>query len=251
MSIRKLVPAVLLAFGLAVAASAGTYVSFDGHYTITYPDTWSQVEFQRVDTYLQGLGVDRSAFAYEAVFAPSASPVFHEGTYAILTLERVGQLSVAQIDSVLKSIQDSFGQVVVRSPGVGLDSMMTSLLPQYDDQIRTLTLITEPNAQDINPKRTLLATKFFEHGIVNFYFYAPDSTWAQDRVTFANILTSFTTENPEAALPVETLKVVDPKELQDESKTRNRLPFYGGGGALAIVLILVARRLRRRRLQNT
>lgn len=251
MNLRRMLLSLPILSCALVSANAANYVSFEGQYTISYPDDWGQVEFQRVDEYLAKLGVDRAAFSYEAVLAPQASPLFYEGTYAIVTLEKVGQLSGTQIDSVLKSIQDSFGQVVVRSPGAGLDSMTSALLPQYDDQIKTLALIMEPQARDVYPKRTLLATRFFEHGIANFYFYAPDSTWAQDRTTFINILSSFSTESPETALPVESLKVVDPKDLQERSESRSRQPLYWGGGAVAIIVILLARKLRRRRQSNS
>jgi hypothetical protein len=90
-------------------------------------------------------------------------------------------------------------------------------------------------------------TRFYNKGLVNFYFYAPDSTFESVASDIEAIVSSFSTEDIESHLPKEKLTLADPTTPSKDSdalggKVSSWVPWAGGA---AIVIILVVLRLRR------
>lgn len=219
---------------LVSAAQAAPYVSLRGQFSVEFPEEWAQVDYLTVDYFLQAMRVDSNAYNYDAVFATNKPGQFHDNEYVIITVEPVGELSRRQQDSVAAELS-----------GVN---------PKWD---RAAGLVTVANDDPTSPKSTFFALKFYNKGIAQFYFFTPDSTFARYRPVFENILASFSTENIDAKLPREQVKLADPGKVKDAvgsgsgdtSSSRRFLPFgvTGGGVVIIIILLMVARRKRRAR----
>ena len=103
--------------------------------------------------------------------------------------------------------------------------------PVYDPESKIIAVVTDI-AEDVEViKKSLLVMKFYERGIANFYFYAPDPLFEQSKPVFAAIIGSFSTENLEAAVPREDLKVADLEATKKRDDSRLIWPV--------VILILV------------
>jgi len=224
----------LLAFGLARADS--TYVSLQGEFYFEYPEDWVQVDYLTVDYYLNAVGADSSAFQYDAVFAANKpGRRFHDNEYVIVTVEPVGNLTQRERDSVVAELADSD--------------------PQWDKQNHTVTVIDE---DPTSPKASMFVMKFYNKGLAQFYFFAPDSTFADYQPVFNRMVASFSTENVSAMLPKEEVRLADPdrttgaapaESVAEESDSgASWLPF-GGIAAVIIVVIIVLARSRKKSAQ--
>jgi hypothetical protein len=131
---------------------------------------------------------------------------------------------------------------------------LTLASPVYDEASRLAVLLTAVGEAGEAPRTCLLAVKFFEHGTANFYFYAPDSLFGQVKPVFQSILTSFSTENLQAAMPKEELRLADADKLKSgapgEGGTKRKTAI--GGGAIVVILIaaMAARRRRQRQAEQ-
>jgi hypothetical protein len=230
---------LLVLFVIAAVCWAGEvaavpYVSLRGQFSLDFPDEWAQVDYLTVDYFLQAMGVDSTAYNYDAVFATNKPGQFHDNEYVIVTLEPVGELSRRQQDSVVAEL--------------------SGVTPQWN---RAAGLVTVANEDPTSPKSSYFALKFFDKGIAQFYFFTPDSTFARYRPVFDEILATFSTENIDTKLPREQVKLADPKKIEqaaragseDDTSRRSLLPFGVTGGSVVIIIILlmVARRKRRSR----
>lgn len=216
LSRMKAIAIALLVVALIVpTVSARNYVSLNGGFFVTYPDDWEQLDYVTVDAFLARRGVEAEMFEYDAVLAPSASSPFFAGDYVIITVDTVGELTEHQIDSVLSQMRDDFGAGITFQE---TDEFMVDITPDkpcYDKTTKTFAVLNEIQHGEDVTKQNLVMMKFYEKGIVSFFFYSPDSLFKTSTQTFQDIVTSFNTENIEAALPSEELKVADIKT--DES----------------------------------
>jgi hypothetical protein len=92
--------------------------------------------------------------------------------------------------------------------------------------------------------------KFTDSGLVTFFFYADETKYQEKHETFVNIFKSYNTENIEAKLPKENLKVADidtdnkkDYTAKDDSDYTKIIPF----AALAFILFIVLRRRKRKK----
>ena len=132
----------------------------------------------------------------------------------ILTVDTVGELKEWQIDSVLIELAGAFGRLVKYNPVSDFLADPEPGIPSYDTVTQTVTILNEiPEQQAL--KMNLLVMKFYERGIATFYFYSPDSLFETSKFLFKRIVTSFSTENVEDALPKEQLKVADLENAED------------------------------------
>ena len=223
---------ILLAVGIA---SAGTFVSLNGRFLVTYPDDWRQVTFAEVDLVLSMSNARNDTYAYEAVFAPTSSLQFQTGPYVILKVDTVGEMSQKQIDSVVAQLGKSFGGVVRTTSLEKFLTNATDNSPEYVPETQTVAVMSSLSDDDKNPKVSVLAMKFYNRGIANLYFYAPKTQLEQFKPIFKNILASFSTENIDAALPRENVKVANPEKMKNSSDTNST-----SGGRLWVVLGVLA-----------
>lgn len=233
--------AVLTAIVLLVLAIGGnsaqatTYVSLRGQFSIDFPKDWVQVDYLTVDYFLNAIGADSSAYNYDAVYAINKQGQFHDNEYMILTLEPGGKLSRREQDSVVTEL------------GGGTD---------WD---RATGLVTIANEDPTSPKSSLFALKFYDKGIAQFYFFSPDSTFAQYLPVFKQVLASFSTENLESKLPREEVKLADPDKIRDgagsgsteDSSDRALFSYSVVGSALVVVIVIVSIVARRKRRNHS
>ena len=213
--------ALILSLLLVTTASAETFVSYNGKFNITYPDTWEQIDYQTADFYIRQATGD---LAYEAVFATKDSPAVFEGTYVILTVDTSGALDQSRIDSAIGVIVESFGRNLAELP---LASFATDLSEAV-----------------VAPRKNILVQKFYDRGIANFYFYVPDSLLSEGLGSLSEILASFSTETTRTdTTPV---KVADLESRQSSDST-NYVVMYGGLIVILLCLVLVRIRQRRRK----
>jgi hypothetical protein len=216
--VRLILLALLLpvSFG-ADSASAETFVSSQGEFYFVYPEDWNQIDYNTVDYYLSVSAADSQAFDYEAAFAPDSSRPFHSGNYLILTFDEVGRLTDRQIDSVVNELSRSFDGNVSYLPTDDFLADLSSESVNYDRTKKLVSVLSNVFNQGEVARKNLWIMRFCEKGIANFYFYSPVSSFRQSKAQFETILNSFSTENIEAAMPQETLKLADIETDDDDS----------------------------------
>jgi hypothetical protein len=248
-------PLVLTGLALligALPAAAVNYVSFGGGFYITLPDDWTQVDHNLVNAYLTRNKARATSLQYEAAFAPRASEPFFAGDYFFLSVDTIGELTGKRLDSVLAEMQSVFGAWIKYAPGGNTATELKANSPVYDPDRGTVTVVNDVSHPGQSPRKNLLIMKFYERGIASFYFYSPDSLFEQSKNTFLKIVESFSTENVEAALPREQLKVADVSQRKTEAPASEGRPEGGStviwlGVAVVMVMALVTLMRRRRR----
>ncbi|MEW6050029.1 MAG: hypothetical protein AB1644_03065 [Candidatus Zixiibacteriota bacterium] len=243
---------LLVAAALSAAASpsqATNFVSLNGKFYISYPADWKQVDFLTVDYFLAQSNAGQQTFQYEAVFAPADQVPFSDGPYLILTVDTIGNLTDRQIDSVLDDLSKGFGAPINRTTSGDPLTGLTVAEPRYDASAHLVTILSDIRELNQPLRKSLLAVKFYPGGTANFYFYAPDSLFARVTPVFRDILASFSTENIQAAMPKEELRLADSKKTSDTSdgSSTKRRGLFGGGIFVVIILIIVMARRRRKR----
>ncbi|HVP06772.1 MAG TPA: hypothetical protein VMS71_02940, partial [Candidatus Acidoferrum sp.] len=169
------------------------------------------------DYYLTKSQASPQTFQYEAVFAPIASAPFHSGPYVIVTIDSIGQQSDRQKDSLVKDLGISLSKAPV------MESFDQSLadpkdgVPFFDRSVDIAGLFTTINQTGQPLRKSILILKFFNRGIVNFYFFTPDSLYSSVQPIIKNMLTSFSTENLEAATPKESVKIASEDKIKSGS----------------------------------
>lgn len=242
---------ILLAATLCGTVPAGTYVSLNGGFQITYPDDWYQVDYRTVDFYLSQGGSKRVIYNYEVALAPNASAQWNAGPYMMLTIDSIPNMTPKQVDSVLNNLAASVDRPVKNHSGMTFDAAWRAMEVSYwpDQQVGAVTI--EPNITQGDRTRTLVVLKFCPVGTANFYFYAPDTLWDSSKAAFAGVISSFSTAEIEKALPKETLKVADAdrlKESKSKGLPKSAVPI--SGGIVAVMIAIIAARHRRAKKQK-
>lgn len=227
------VPLILLA--LPGTVSADTFVSFNGQFHFSYPETWMQIDYTTAEYYLTR-GKPDQAVDFEAVFSVKETMVLFQGQYLILTVDTIGSLSPEQIDSVVAVTADEFKLPVkeVSSDALLAASCRDTIL--FDRVGGVLAVETEVPGDSISTRINLLVVKFYQRGIANFYFYAPVAEFSLGLPVYREMVSSFSTENLEGALGRDSVKVA---ETKGESGFAGKyLTIFGGLLAIAVVILL-------------
>jgi hypothetical protein len=213
--------------------AAENYVSLNGDFYISYPDSWYQVDYNTVDYYLYNVQADRESFQYEAVLAERKSIPFYNGNYLILTLDLVGKLDSQQIDSLLADLDSTFGDnKQIYPPGNLLSDLKPGTI-YYDRANKTITMLNNIEDSGQVVKRNIWLLKIYDKGIANFYFYSPDSVYEASKPIFNDIVNSFSTENIAQAIPREDLK------MADVNRKGSRFGVGTSIVLLAVILIII------------
>ncbi|RKX21806.1 MAG: hypothetical protein DRP45_11930 [Candidatus Zixiibacteriota bacterium] len=226
---------------MAVTVSAETFVSFNGNFSFSYPETWIRIDYNTADYYLSQAGGNPE---YEAAFAANDSTAIFQGSYLVLTVDTVGELSTIQIDSVVDLLSSGLNLELAE---VTTDEFMTSAsdkFVQFSSELKAASAVSILSENSAESRVNLLAVKFYKHGVANFYFYCLESKFDDMAPVFKQIFTSFSDENIEDALKVEPLKIADVNNKTESNAVRN----WGLiGGVVVILLIIIAtRRIRRK-----
>jgi len=228
------IPMILLA--LPGTVSADTFVSFNGQFHFSYPETWMQIDYTTAEYYLTR-GKPDQAVDFEAVFSVRETTVLFQGQYLILTVDTVGNLTPEQIDSVVAVTSNEFKLPVkeVSSDAFLVASCRDSIL--FDRAGGILSVETEVPGDSTSTRVNLLVVKFYERGIANFYFYAPAAEFSLGLPVYRETVASFSTENLEGALGRDSVKVADVKG--ETGGAGKYLAIFGGLLAIALVILIV------------
>lgn len=243
----------LVVLAMASTVSAETFVSFNGKFYVTYPAEWKQIDYLTVDAYLHRAGARRNTLDYEAVFAPKASEPWYRDSYLILTVDTIGQLTEKQIDSVLVRFEDSFEKTrEVRSTATLLQGLQAGKIA-YDPASQTAAVITSVASPETGDKSILLVMRFYQHGIANYYFYATDSALTTQLPVVSAIVSSFSTENLDKAIPKETGKIADADKIAKATEPKRTFPIWAptSGGAIVVIIIALAAARRKRKQRSS
>jgi hypothetical protein len=245
----SILAAIFLLFPLS-PVSAKTFISYNGQFHLSYPESWEQIDFRSVDFYLTQNNPNPSLLDYEAVFAPISTKPFYEEPYLLLTVDKIGESIGPVRDSVLASIAAGFSGHL---DSVGSEQLLGRLVadqPLYVPDRQMIAVQTDIHEGRTVTKRNLLVVRFCQRGLVNFYFYAPDSLWTASLPTFFQIAQSFTPGTQPTDMPKETLKVADLSKEDSTSPGIGRYWPVPPGIIVILIAILAARRRRRRREEN-
>ena len=239
---------VLVCLGLSVFASDHTYISFDGEFSLNYPESWQQVDHRIVDAFLVRNDAGRSTLDYEATFNLLGYSPFWKGPYFILSVEADGPYSDTQIDSVLQSMSRTFGKGVKYFPVANFMTDMESNSPVYDRERKIISVASDVVEKGELLKKHLLVMKFFEKGMASFYFYAPDSLYDSSSTVFHGILETFTYGNIDSMLAPESLEVVDADDISQDSDGVFGMPLAVLVGLCIVTVVIIARRKKEKRI---
>jgi phosphotransferase system glucose/maltose/N-acetylglucosamine-specific IIC component len=219
---------------------AEEFVSFNGGFHFSYPETWMQIDYMTAEYYLTQ-GDLKKEVDFEAVFSVKETMVLFQGQYMILTVDTVGSLTSLQIDSVVTSTAAEFKRPVkeVSSEEFLVGSCRDSLL--FDRANGLLAAETEVPGDKTGTRTNLLVMKFYERGIANFYFYAPSAEYPLGLPNYRQMVMSFSTENLEEALGRDSVKVAD---SDGKTNVTGRYFIMLIGLFVIALAILVARRKR-------
>jgi hypothetical protein len=238
---RSLRLAFLLSLLIVSSVVAETFVSYNGTFNITLPETWEQIDYQTADYYIrQATG----NLEYEAVFTAKDSPSVFDGTYVILTIDTTGALDQPRIDSAIGVIVESFGRNLVELPVANFAEELSEAIVGYDRDLQILAVVSDVTEEGSAPRKNVLVQKFYDRGMANFYFYAPDSLLAEDMSSFSELLASFSTEV--VRTDTAPVKVAD-LEAREASDTTSDVILYGGLVVILLCIVLVRVRQRKRK----
>lgn len=248
---RKILAAiivVLVGLGLTVSAADNKYISFDGEFSFNYPEDWRQIDHRVVDAFLVRNEAGKSTLDYEAAFATLGHVPFWRGPYFILSVEADESYSDTQIDSVLQSMSRVYQKGIKYFPVADFLTDMESNSPVYDKERKIISVISDVVEKGELLKRHLFVMKFYEKGLANFYFYAPDSLYDSSVVSFHGILETFTYGNVDSMLVPETLEVLDAEDISKESDGFFGMPVAVMGGLLIVLIAIAAIRRKKKRV---
>lgn len=236
-----LIGALFTMVALGNSARAEVYVSFNGGFYIEYPQEWRQVEYLTADAFLSMRSVGQPVMKYEAVFAPKNSSPFFQNEYLILAIDTMDWLYEYREDSIVAEMKENFGKDIQYFPSWDKPGNVSSDAPIYDREKRVLSVVTDVTEDDKILKKNFFVRKFYDKGIANFYFFAPDSTFEQSLVTFRQIVNSFGTDNIEQKIPKETAKIVS-ENGADRTINYKTMLLALGLGVLVVAAILIKMR---------
>jgi hypothetical protein len=231
---------------LASVTPAKNFVSFNGQFYLTYPDSWEQIDFRSVDFFLTQNNPNPALLAYEAVFAPTSTRPFYEEPYLLLTFDKIGELIGPTRDSALSSIAAGFA---ARIDSISRSELLAKIRPDaplYIPEDRMLAVQTDIHEGRVITRRNLLVVRFSQAGLTSFYFYAPDSVWSAALPVFLQIAQSFTPGTQPPNLAPETLKVADLTKEETPTPSIRRYWPIPSGIVIILIAIMAARRRRRR-----
>lgn len=229
------------------AASAANFVSFNGKFHFSYPNSWAQVDYQTADFYLSRGDPDVEV-EFEALFSEREIFVLFQGQYLILTVDTIGTLSTDQVDSVLTDISAEFDRPVKECSTTDFMTRASRDSILFDRENGLVAIETEVAGDDSGPRISLLVMKFYKHGIANYYFYTPRIEFEASLPVYKSMVTSFSSEDMATALQSdEPVRVAD----LDENESNNGRFVALFGGLVAILIVIIASRAKAKRENKT
>lgn len=229
---------------IALSAGATAFKSFNGGFAIDLPEGWHQVDYRTADYHLKQAEADME---YEGLFSGGTGATVFGDRYLIITVDTLGVLTDEQVDSVLAAVGEEFNKTVQLYAG---DAEEAYISEQHIDKVAfdtvnnvaaVVTTLWEANVK----RKNVLALKFYDKGVANFYFYSPDSSYGQGLSEFRGVLASFTTDVTTRATDTQPVKIAD----LDQDDGPSVALIIGAVAVIAIVVIVVVASRRRRQGQ--
>jgi hypothetical protein len=249
---RPLLIILLIVLATVITAAARDFVSFRGGFYIELPEGWDQVDYKSVDLFLSHNQAAVNTFDYEGVFSPTTNRPFFNGNYLTLTFDSTSKMDQKTVDSILADLKTTFGVGIRYEPLGNLGTKLHSRSPVYDKDDSVIFVYNDVEQPDNSVKKNLLIMRLFDRGVANFYFYAPDSTFEDDRYIFLDIVNSFSTENIDSAIPKESVTLADindrelPESKDEAGSERRTIAITTVLGAAVIIIIIAARKKKRK-----
>jgi hypothetical protein len=241
MKIRFITKLVLALFILIVShpVNGKVFVDWKAEYYINYPDEWHQISYKLVDSYLIARGISIEDYDYSAVLAQEPGPEFYESPSVFVSFISVGNLNNAQIDSVLTSIGDEYGNNVRKTSLMNDGLNLLYEQPIYDRDKKAV--VTKSELFTAEGVRALLdMRKFFKNGIAIFLCYDYKMNIDKSVPTFLSILNSFSTENLHEIAPADSFKVVDLSDREIARDTVIEVPVQDQQSEINSTYIIIA-----------
>jgi hypothetical protein len=222
---------------------AGTYVSFSGKFSITYPDNWYQIDYRTLNFYSTRGGTVKPAVEPEAGFAMKSSNPWNNGPFIILSVDTFWVFTPKDRDSIVQSIAESIETPVNKNPsGATYDASWSPKEVLYWPSPKIASFSIEP--KDTVRVRMQLVLKFTDRSIANIYFYCPEKTWMENQQIFSGFLSSFTTDNIQSEIKKEPHKIADAEKLKEESGKSSSFVIIISifVVALAVVVSIISRK---------
>jgi len=239
----------LLTLGLlATSASAETFVSYNGRFHFSYPNSWTQIDFTTAQFYLTRGDTARTV-DFEAVFCEKDALVLFQDQYLILTVDTVGDLAPLQIDSVVSGLSTEFKRPVKE---VSTDAFLRTYCPDsiiFDRAGKRVSIESEVPGDSSGTKNNLLVMSFYDNGIANFYFYCPSIEYVYNLPVYREMAISVSTEPMPASAPTEPVKVADIETKSNNSSTY--MLFFGVPFILILIALIVRLRTKRQQANSS
>jgi len=204
--------------------SAENYVNWKGNFWLTVPDDWEKVDYRLFDSYVAFSDTTREVLDYEAVFAPSSSPVFAADAYLVVTFEATGELSKRESDSILRAIGEAYATEVYDAPVVKLMSDLVPGRPKINREQKVVSVLTDMALRPDAMIKVWQYMRLNDLGLISLYFYSPDSTFQRNKPVFDQIISSLSFENLKEAAAQEqlTFTEVGGEDLSDPEVSSER-----------------------------
>jgi len=189
---------ILMVMGLLMIGpglSAENYVNWPGGFWFEIPEGWEKVDYRLVDAFLSMTDTSREALDYEALYAPTASALFSEDAYLVVTFDSTGPLSQKESDSILQDIAESYATDVYDAPVVQLLSDLVPGQPKMNRAERTVSVLSEMAYRPEMMKKLWLYMKLNDRGLISLFFFSLDSTYNQNKPIFDKVVSSLSFEN--------------------------------------------------------
>ncbi len=248
-----LVVLIVLALWGAFAGDAGAknFVSYNGQFYLSYPESWEQIDYRSVDFFLTQNNADPNLLKYEAVFAPVTERPFYEEPYLLLTFDSSGELIGRTRDSAIAAVAAAFGQKADSVTFADVPSKLQADLPLYVTDRHMMLVQTDLHEGRVVTRRNLLAVRFVQSGVANFYFYASDTAWANALPSFLQIAGSLTEGTTPPGTARESVKIADISTEPEQKSDIKRYWPIPSGLVVILIAIMAARRKRREREQKS
>ena len=244
-----------LTFGISASTeSAENYVNWGKKYYITIPDDWRQIERFNVENFLTLHDKDPKGIDFDIFLCPKDAEPFYSQAYVFISADQL-ENSVSFADSIYAGMGRDFDKLIDEMANVGPISRMKSREPVYDKSTRTITQVSQLNAQGQDQVMTLVM-KFYDFGIATFYFYTTADKYESFKDKFKEIADSFSDKDLEKAADGQKPNIVDMSDINAQANTPGATPATGDSDSrrifpwaiaisLATVIFIVIRKRRR------
>ncbi len=193
---------------LSTGIMAENYVNWKAGFWLSFPDSWSKVDYKLADRIFSYSDTSRHIFFYEAVFAPTKDKYLNDA-YIVITFDSTGELSKKEADSLINDIASSYAEQVYGSRVVQRMSDLVPGRPQVSLKDHTISVMIDMAYSPESKMKNWNFMKLSKTGLINLYCYSPDSSFNRNMPVFEEIVKSLSFDNLRDAAGDQELKFTD------------------------------------------